>query len=124
MSDNKPLIIEFSKEHIFQLNELKVPVDAKENWYMIYFDGSRCKKGRGVGIISNISQVVTIPYSFKISFPCTNNNVEYEALILAIKTTIKLKLRRVKFIGDSFLVMNQVKGFFQCREPYYKNTKK
>lgn len=43
-----------------------------------------------------------------------NNNIEYRDLILAIKIAIKLKLKRVKFIDDSLLIVNQVKGI-QCK---------
>ena len=79
---------------------------------VIYFDGSRCEQSEGVDVIFVTPQGVPIPYSFKLNFPCTNNNAKYEALILAIKTAIKLNLRKVKFIGDSLLIINQVKEIF------------
>lgn len=113
--DDKPLIIELLDEHIFQLDKLEVSIDPKEDWDMvIYFYGSRCDKSGGVGVVFIIPQGVPIPYSFKLNFPCINNNTEYESLILAIKTTMKLKSKRVKFIGDSLLIMNEVKRIFQC----------
>lgn len=99
--------------------------DLKEDWDMvIYFDGSICKKSGGVGVIFIMPQGVPIPYHFKINFPCINNNTKHEALILAIKIVMKLKLKKVKFIGNSLLIMNQVKGIFQCKETMLQKYKK
>jgi len=58
----------------------------------IYFDGSKCENKSGAGVIFVTPQGIPIPYSFKLDFLCTNNNAEYEALILAIKIALKLKL--------------------------------
>lgn len=65
-----------------------------------------------------------IPYSFKLNFRYTNNNVEYEALIIAIKIAIKLKVKRVKFVGDSLLIVNKVKGVLQCKESLLQKYRK
>ena len=82
----------------------------------IHFDGYKCEKGGGSGVIFITPLGIPIPYSFKLDFPCTNNNAKYEALILAIKIALNLKLRKVKFIRDSLLIINQIKRIFQCKE--------
>jgi len=65
----------------------------EDEWDMtIYFDESKCEKVGGAGVIFVTPQGTPLPYSFKLDFLCTNNNVEYEALILAIKIALKLKL--------------------------------
>lgn len=85
-------------EHVLEIDEMEILIEPKEEWDMvIYFDGSRCEQSEGSDVVSITPQGIPIPYSFKLNFPCTNNNIEYEALILAIK----LKIRKVKFIGDS-----------------------
>jgi len=73
---------------------------------VIYFDGSICKKCGCVGVVFIAPQGIPIPYYFKLNFPYTNKNVKYEALILAIRTASKLKLKKIKFIDDSLLVVN------------------
>lgn len=45
----------------------------------MYLDESKCKQGEDVEVIFFTLQVIPIPYSFKLSFSCMNNNVEYEA---------------------------------------------
>ena len=97
----------------------------EDEWDMtIYFNGSKCEKGGGASVIFVTPQGIPLPYSFKLDFSCTNNNVEYEALILAIKIALKLKLRKVKFIGDSLLIINQLKEPFNVNNLYSKNINK
>lgn len=81
----------------------------------VHFDGSCCEQGSGSCIVFLMPQEVPIPYSFKLDFPCTNNNAKYEALILSLKMTIKFKFKRIKIIRDSSLVVNQIKVAFQCK---------
>jgi len=82
-----------ANEHIFQLDNVDLPIELEEEWDMIIqFDRPKCEKGGGASVIFITPQGILIPYSFKLDFPCTNNNVEYEALILAIKIALKLKL--------------------------------
>jgi len=124
LQDDNPLVIELPDEHIFQLDDVDVPIELEDEWDMtIYFNGYKCEKGGGAGVIFITPQGTSLPYSFKLDFPCTNNNVEYEALILAIKIALKLKLQKVKFIGDSLLIVNQIKGTFQCKEPLLQKYK-
>ena len=89
-SNDNPLIIELLYEHVFQLDEMEIPIEFEEDWDMvIYFDGSRCEQSGGASVVFITPQGVPIPYSFKLNFPCTNNNVEYEALITMIKISIQ-----------------------------------
>ncbi len=52
--------------------------------------------------------------SFHLEFKCTNNNVEYEALVLGLKKAIYLKGDALKVIGDSEVVTHQVRDTIQC----------
>lgn len=110
LQDDNLLIIELLDKHIFQLDNVDLPTELEEEWDItIHFDGSKCEKGGGSGVIfvtRHGPHGIPIPYSFKLNFPCTNNNAKYEALILAIKIALKLKLRKVKFIEDSLLIVN------------------
>lgn len=79
---------------------------------MMYFDGSKCEQEGGVGVIFFIPHGVPISYSFKLAFLYMNNNVEYEALILGLRTTINLKFNRLMIYDDSLLIINQVLGIY------------
>jgi len=39
--------------------------------------------------------------AYKLAFDCTNNMVEYEALILGLKVVVILKIKNIEIYGDS-----------------------
>lgn len=81
-----PLKITLPDEDIFKVDEREEIVDTHEDYYItMYFDGSRCEQGGGAKVIFFMPQGVPILYSFKLDFPCTNNNVEYEVLLLDLR---------------------------------------
>ncbi|PSS36073.1 Ribonuclease [Actinidia chinensis var. chinensis] len=57
-----------------------------------------------------------ISLSYKLAFPCTNNEVEYEALILGLYAAERRRIRNLKVRGDSKLVVRQSTGEFFLRQ--------
>lgn len=49
-------------------------------------------------------------FSFRLQFSCTNNVVEYKALILGLQTTQRRGIKSLKVHGDSDLFVNQVRA--------------
>lgn len=56
--------------------------------WTLYFDGSKCMYEEGVGIILVSPTKQVIPIVYKLDFQCTNNMIEYEALILGLKAIV------------------------------------
>jgi ribonuclease HI len=52
-----------------------------------------------------------------LDFKATNNMIEYEALILELITTLSLGVRRLLLMGDSQLIIMQVRGKCYCNDP-------
>ncbi|XP_074346937.1 uncharacterized protein LOC141685750 [Apium graveolens] len=52
----------------------------------------------------------------KLDFPTTNNEAEYEALIVGLGLAGTLRVKNLKVCGDSKLVVSQVKGEFEARD--------
>ena len=48
--------------------------------------------------------------SYKLAFEFSNNEAEYEALIVGLKILKKLGAKKISVYGDSELVIKQVKG--------------
>ena len=48
----------------------------------MYFDGSVAKVGTGVGVYIILPIIYFKALSYKLTFECTNNVAEYEALLL------------------------------------------
>jgi len=96
------------------------------------FDGAVGKEGTRIGIwIRNpIFSPNKVPSnvrvcSYKLAFDCSNNEVEYEALIAGLKILKKLNAKRISVYGNSELVIKQVKGEYQAKHPLmraYRNA--
>ena len=56
-------------------------------------------------------------YSYKLSADYTNNEAEYEAMILAILALNKLQVRRVVLWGYFKLVIKKMTNEYQVRNP-------
>jgi ribonuclease HI len=87
-----------------------------EMWNMS-FDGAVSREGARAGVWINPPKVGTKLCSYKLSFDCTNNMAEYEALILGLRTLKELGAKRIAVHGDSELIINQVKGIYQSKHP-------
>lgn len=89
-------------------------------------DGSVNKLGAGVGVwIYNLDKNHSEGHAYRLNFRCTNNMAEYEALILGLKLVRNLGAQRVSVIGDSELVVNQIKGVYMTEDTrlgYYRGT--
>jgi ribonuclease HI len=55
-----------------------------EMWNMS-FNGAINKEGEGAGVWINPPKLGSKLFSYKLAFYCTNNMVEYEALILGLR---------------------------------------
>jgi ribonuclease HI len=45
---------------------------------------------------------------------CTNNQAEYEAILLGLQILSSMGIKHVEAFGDLLLVMQRVVGVFQC----------
>lgn len=81
-------------------------------WYL-EFDGSFNKLGTGAGVwIHNSHNNHAQGHAYRLNFRCTNNMAEYEALLLGLKLLKALGAAKVSILGDSNLVIQQMKGNF------------
>ncbi|XP_070023214.1 uncharacterized protein [Nicotiana sylvestris] len=102
----EPLKTYFSDEEVSFIGEdIAEPYDS----WRIFFDGSTNFKGVGIGVflVSETGQHYSV--SAKLRFPCTNNIAEYEACNLGIKMAIDMNVQELLVIGDSDLLIHQVR---------------
>ena len=82
--------------------------------WKLYFDGLACIEGQGVDIVL-ISPIGAIfETSVRLEYFCTNNQAEYEALLLGLQILDSMGVKHVEAFGDSLLVVQQVSGNYQC----------
>ncbi|KAM2961652.1 hypothetical protein FF1_031204 [Malus domestica] len=80
----------------------------------MYFDGSSTSTLAGVGIVLQSPHQHRWFFSLKLDFDCTNNQVEYEALVIGLSVLHDLHAARILVFGGSELVINQLNGTFRC----------
>jgi hypothetical protein len=73
-------------------------------WAM-FFDGSACEDGCGIGALLVLPQGVTYSFSVRLPTPCTNNLAEYEAVRRGMELLHEAGVEAVEVFGDSKLVV-------------------
>lgn len=54
--------------------------------------------------------------SFRLEFPCSNNVVEYEALVIGLISALQIEIQKLRVQGDSKLVIHQINGVLALKE--------
>ncbi|OMO98613.1 reverse transcriptase [Corchorus capsularis] len=90
--------------------------------WTLYFDGSATATGGGAGVVlvspeAERAYEEVVSMAFKLDFQCTNNQAEYEALVLGLNTAKIIGVTELCIIGDSNLVVKQTNGEFALKEP-------
>ena len=80
----------------------------------MYFDGSVCDDGQGIGDVLISPNGVVFEFSNRLEEECTNNQVEYEALLFGLEFLQSMGVKRVEAFEDSLLVVQQVSKVCQC----------
>jgi ribonuclease HI len=72
-----------------------------QGFWKMSFDGACSKSGIRVGVVFKIPQSCIYPHAIRLNFPCTNNEVEYEALIQGLILALQMKVQDLIVTGDS-----------------------
>ena len=91
-----------------------------ESFWIRYFDDSKTLEGSGAGCVPIDPEKNKHFLLFRLEFECTNNTVEYEALVQGLKKTIELKVKNLKVYGDSEIIVKQVRNTSHCISPHLK----
>ncbi|CAL1387108.1 unnamed protein product [Linum trigynum] len=87
-----------------------------ETW-RLYVDGASSKTGSGAGVLLISPLGVTHELTIRFASTMTNNATEYEALLAGLIMAQELGIQRIRVHSDSALVVNQVQGAYEVREP-------
>ncbi|KAL2250131.1 UNVERIFIED_CONTAM: Transposon Tf2-11 polyprotein [Sesamum indicum] len=95
--------------------ELGDPEEKSCKW-MLHVDGSSNANNGGAGILIEGPKEVEIKVAARLSFPVTNNEAEYEALIQGLELAYEAGARDLEVFTDSQLVALQIEGTYETRE--------
>ncbi|XP_040998180.1 uncharacterized protein LOC121244225 [Juglans microcarpa x Juglans regia] len=80
--------------------------------WQVYLNGSSCRTGGKAGVHIVTSSGERFDYALKLGFKVTNNEAEYEALLLGLTISRSLGATEVKVKADSQIVVGHVTGQF------------
>ena len=107
------LVIEFA-ESLVEERMKKQNMDGKSvgvvclqeplSW-KVYVDGATNHRGSGLGLVLVSPKRITIEKSLRLGFSTTNNEVEYETLLVGMTMVQKMRGKAMEFFSDSRFVV-------------------
>ncbi|GKV28900.1 hypothetical protein SLEP1_g37888 [Rubroshorea leprosula] len=85
--------------------------------WILYVDGVASIEGSGVGAMLVGLDGFKSEHALRFKFQTMNNAAEYEALIYGLKLASELKAQTIQVFSDSQLVVGQVNGSCEIRDP-------
>ncbi|KAG8474852.1 hypothetical protein CXB51_031494 [Gossypium anomalum] len=118
LEDYEPSSFDFPNE------ELMYVAAIEEYSWKLNFDGTSNAVGNRIGAVLVSPNGDHYPFTCKLDFDCTNNMAEYEACIMGIRAAKERKIRTLEVHGDSALVIYQLRGEWETRDPKLINYRK
>ncbi|KAL0373706.1 UNVERIFIED_CONTAM: Ribonuclease HI [Sesamum radiatum] len=89
---------------------------SQDQKWLLHVDGSSTAQGSGAGIIITTPQGEDIEFAMKFDFKASNNEAEYEALVIGMRMAHEMGVRHLLAYSDSQLVVKQVEGTYEAKE--------
>ncbi|KAK8661752.1 hypothetical protein V6N13_091347 [Hibiscus sabdariffa] len=113
--DYESLDYNFADEDLLNISYLEES-NTKKSW-VLYFDGASNFLGRGIGAVLISPEGDYYPFAGRLEFFCTNNMTEYEACAMGLRAGINQKIKTLEVFRDSSVVVRQIKGEWETRDP-------
>uniref|UniRef100_A0A2N9E4H4 Uncharacterized protein n=1 Tax=Fagus sylvatica TaxID=28930 RepID=A0A2N9E4H4_FAGSY len=108
-------LADFIAEFTSKDDEPTEDVEQTSKW-TVNIDGSSTKDSGGVGVVLRSPEGDIIKQAIRLQYPTTNNEAEYEALLVGLKTAKILGATELDVRSDSQLVVGQVNGDYEAKE--------
>ncbi|KAM2454578.1 hypothetical protein PS1_014675 [Malus domestica] len=108
-------IVSTPKEVVLLPSEAQKIEPTAPAWNL-YVDGSSNQQGCGVGLILTTLDKMAMEYVLRFKFKASNNEAEYEALLVGLRLAKHLGVKRIDIFSDSQLVVNQVTNNFDAKD--------
>ena len=86
--------------------------------WKVFVDGAFSALGVEAGIVVITPEWIKLEHSFRLGFNASNNEAEYEALLARLRVVSDLGAKEVEVYSNSQLVVNQVQGSFEAKDPW------
>ena len=86
-----------------------------DRFWTLHTDGASNAKGTGVGFVLKSPQGDIIPQAVCCDFDATNNEAEYEAMIMGLNAALALNIKCLHVYSDSLLIVNHFSGEYATK---------
>ena len=78
-------------------------------------DGASNAQGSGAGLILTSPEGINIEYALRFGFHTSNNEAEYEAIIVGLNLAHSLEVKKLEVYSDSQLVVRQIEDTYEAK---------
>ena len=86
--------------------------------WKVSVDGASSAMGVGVGVVLVTLKGIRLEHSFRLGFKASNNEAEYKAVLVGLRATFDLGVTNLVMYSSSRLIVNQVEGNFEAKDPW------
>ncbi|XP_073270718.1 uncharacterized protein [Primulina huaijiensis] len=86
-----------------------------EDLWKVYVDGSSTNEGSGVGVLLISPKGDELKLAVRLDFRASNNEAEYEAVLVGLRAARQVEAARVHIFSDSQLVAHQMNGTYDIK---------
>nr|GEX68304.1 reverse transcriptase domain-containing protein [Tanacetum cinerariifolium] len=116
MSVKGQILADFFIEMPGEIPQAMPAVETQQEPWILFTDGSSCVDGSGPGLILTNTEGIEFTYMLRFQFAASNNEVEYEALIIGLRIATWMGVKNVHVSVDYKLVANQVLETYVAKE--------
>ncbi|KAL0457909.1 UNVERIFIED_CONTAM: hypothetical protein Slati_0418100 [Sesamum latifolium] len=102
-------------DFISEMTEMTIK-EASQDQKWLHVDGSSTAQGSGAGIVITTPQGEDLEFAIKFGFKASNNEAEYEALVIGLRMAHETGAKHLLAYSDSQLVVKQVEGTYEANE--------
>ncbi|KAL0458768.1 UNVERIFIED_CONTAM: hypothetical protein Slati_0504000 [Sesamum latifolium] len=95
-------------DFISEMAEMTIKDASQDHKWLLHVDGSSTAQGSGAGIVITTPQSEDLEFAIKFSFKASNNEAEYEALVIGMRMAHETGAKHLLAYSDSQLVVKQV----------------
>ena len=104
-------VLEFTSA---ELTEATQPTSDLSIW-RLSVDGAANAQGSGAGLILTSPEGIDIEYALRFGFRDSNNEAEYEAVIVGLNLAHSMEVDQLEVCSNSQLVVKQIKDSYEAR---------
>ncbi|KAL0394375.1 UNVERIFIED_CONTAM: hypothetical protein Slati_4403700 [Sesamum latifolium] len=123
----KQMLVQALADFISEIAEMSVKDTSQDQMWLLHVDGSSTTQGSGASIVIMTPQGEDLEFTIKIGFKASNNEAEYEALVIGMRMAHEAGARHLLAYSDSQLIVKQVEGAYEAKEEsmiqYYSKSR-